>query len=665
MTSPLLAHVLDTAARDESVRPQDDYYRHVNGTWIEAHEIPADRPIDGAFHALRDLSEERGRAICEDAAAGRIDDEDAALISTLWSAFMDEERIEAEGLAPLAPLLSRIANAPDRSALDRLVGELAASGVGTFFGCCVGTDPHDSNARMLGFSQSGIGLPDEAYYREDQYAEIRDAYVAHLSRLLSLGGLASDPDAGAQTLMRLETRFASNHRDAVSNRDPLLADNPTTWKEMRESAPGFDWAAWASGIGLPIEDDSIVTVSQPDYLRAAAAAWGETPLADLELFVAASLIDARAGQLPRAFVAEDFDFFGRALSGTQELRPRWKRALGLVESLAGDSLGRIWVSRHFPPASKERMDALVDGLLRAYGEAIRDCEWMGEQTKASALAKLATFRPKIGYPDKWRDTSGLALDPTAPLVDLVAAVSAFETHREFAKLSEPVDRDEWLMTPQTVNAYYNPPLNEIAFPAAILQPPFFDPEADDAVNFGAIGAVIGHEIGHGFDDQGSRFDAAGNLENWWAEEDRARFEEVTSALVDQYSALTPKDLEGADAPRVNGALTLGENIGDLAGLAIALRAWENALGARGLAPETAPEIDGLTGYERFFLAWARVWRTASRPEFAARMLSVDPHSPAEFRCNQVLKNIDAFHETYGTREGDAMFLPEGERVHIW
>lgn len=665
MTDEIRARVLDPASIDPAVRPQDDFYRSINGRWIREHVIPADRPIDGAFHALRDLSEERGRQIAQDAAAGALDDADAPLIASLWTAFMDEAGVEAEGLDPLRPSFDLIDSAARNGELDALSGRLMAEGTGSFFGAYVGTHPHDSDVRMLTFVQSGIGLPDESYYREDDYADIREAYAVHLERLLALAGLAPDPARAARALMSLETRFASHHRDSVSNRDPLLSDNQMTWSELVALAPGFDWDAWAASAGLSIAPTALVNVDQPDFLAAAAAIWADTPETERALFLKTSLLDARASLLSSPFVEENFDFYGRTLSGTRQLRPRWKRALGLIESLAGESLGRVWVARHFPPESKERMDALVTELLAAYDRAIRECAWMGEKTKAKALAKLATFRPKIGYPPKWRDMSGLDLSGAETLVDIVAAARSFETQREFSRLNEPVDREEWLMTPQTVNAYYNPPLNEIVFPAAILQPPFFDPQADDAVNFGAIGAVIGHEIGHGFDDQGSRFDAAGNLENWWDEDDRARFEELTAALIAQYDVLTPKDLAGQDAPTVNGALTVGENIGDLAGLTIAWSAWAKVLERLGLTPETAPVIDGLTGPERFFTAWARAWRTASRPEFARQMLAVDPHSPAEFRCNQVLRNIDAFHAAYSTAEGDGMFLPPSERVRIW
>ena len=532
---------------------------------------------------------------------------------------------------------------------------------------------------MVSLVQSGIGLPDEAYYREEDYESIRQAYVAHTGRLLALAGVA-DPEGAAKRIMALETALASHHRDSVSNRDPLLSDNPMPWTRLASLAPGFDWDAWARGVRMPV-CGLVVNVDQPDFLRGAASLWESTDLATLKEWLSASIIDARASLLSADFVEENFDFHGRTLSGTQELRPRWKRALSLIESYLGDAMGRAWVARHFPPDAKEAMDALVQRLLDAYGESIRGLDWMSEDTKVKALAKLATFNPKIGYPVKWRDYSTLHLDSSATLVDNVRAANAHATDREWAKLGGPVDRDEWYMTPQTVNAYYNPTQNEIVFPAAILQPPFFDAQADDAVNFGAIGAVIGHEIGHGFDDQGSRYDGKGNLSNWWTEEDRAAFEERTHALIGQYDVLTPSVLlptEGDEAvaddseggterslPHVNGALTIGENIGDLGGMTIAWKAWVAALAEQGLTPRTAPVIDEITGAQRFFFSWARAWRTATRPQFARQMLAVDPHSPAEFRCNQVLRNLDAFAQTFDVKPGDGMWLDPAERVTIW
>ena len=673
MTNTLIARVLDTANIDSTVRPQDDFYRHVNGTWLATHTIPADRPMDGAFHTLRDASEKYARAIAQDAADGTLDDPDAHRIATLWTQFLDEDTIEEAGATPLRPDLDAIHACTTHEDLAREMGRLMREGIGGLIGAYVGTDPHDSSHYMVSLVQSGIGLPDEAYYREDDYAPIREAYVAHTARLLRLAGV-TDPEGAAKRIMELETQIASHHRDSVSNRDPLLSDNPTLWGQIASLAPGFDWDTWAQGARMPVAG-LVVNVDQPDFLIAAASLWADTDLSVLKEWLSASAIDCHASLLSSDFVNENFDFHGRTLSGTEELRPRWKRALGLIEAYLGEAMGRAWVARHFPPNAKEAMDALVRRLLDAYGESIRGLDWMSEDTKVKALAKLATFNPKIGYPVKWRDYSTLNLDPEATIVENVRAANAHATDREWAKLGRPVDRDEWYMTPQTVNAYYNPTQNEIVFPAAILQPPFFDTEADDAVNFGAIGAVIGHEIGHGFDDQGSRYDGEGNLSNWWTDEDRAAFEDRTHALIEQYDALTPAILldqgeeseEGGERtlPHVNGALTIGENIGDLGGLTIAWKAWVASLAEQGLTPQSAPIIDGITGPQRFFYSWARAWRTATRPQFARQMLAIDPHSPAEFRCNQVLRNLDTFARAFDVTPGDAMWLEPSQRVTIW
>lgn len=673
MTNTLIARVLDTANIDSTVRPQDDFYRHVNGTWLATHTIPADRPMDGAFHTLRDASEKYARAIAQDAADGTLDDPDAHRIATLWTQFLDEDTIEEAGATPLRPDLDAIHACTTHEELAREMGRLMREGIGGLIGAYVGTDPHDSSHYMVSLVQSGIGLPDEAYYREDDYAPIREAYVAHTARLLRLAGV-TDPEGAAKRIMELETQIASHHRDSVSNRDPLLSDNPTLWGQIASLAPGFDWDTWAQGARMPVAG-LVVNVDQPDFLIAAASLWADTDLSVLKEWLSASAIDCHASLLSSDFVNENFDFHGRTLSGTEELRPRWKRALGLIEAYLGEAMGRAWVARHFPPNAKEAMDALVRRLLDAYGESIRGLDWMSEDTKVKALAKLATFNPKIGYPVKWRDYSTLNLDPEATIVENVRAANAHATDREWAKLGRPVDRDEWYMTPQTVNAYYNPTQNEIVFPAAILQPPFFDTEADDAVNFGAIGAVIGHEIGHGFDDQGSRYDGEGNLSNWWTDEDRAAFEDRTHALIEQYDALTPAILldqgeeseEGGERtlPHVNGALTIGENIGDLGGLTIAWKAWVASLAEQELTPQSAPIIDGITGPQRFFYSWARAWRTATRPQFARQMLAIDPHSPAEFRCNQVLRNLDTFARAFDVTPGDAMWLEPSQRVTIW
>ena len=649
-----------------SYRPQDDFYRFINGHWLATHKIPADRPMDGIFNQLHDQSELWEKEIAEDASLGKIPGHNAELIAHLYGTFMDEEAVETAGYSPIAGKLERLRSVSTHLELARLMGAFRYEGIGGLFGSYVGTDAHNSSRHQLDIYQSGISLPDEAYYREEQHRPILEAWEAYVAALFTLVGIDQEQAAEhARAVKELETQIASFHRDAVSNRDPLLADHPMTWEELCSSYPSFPWEEWATSAHLPIDKVDTLNVSQPEFLEHATALWSQTDLETLKLWMEHSLIDEYAMLLSSEFIEASFNFHGRALSGTEELRPRWKRGLSLVSSLLGEAMGEIWVSRHFPPENKAMMDELVHSLLEAYHQALSTCDWMGEETRAAALKKLSTFTPKIGYPDRWIDYSPLKVESLS-LVDTVEAATRFHVQRRWDKLGGPVDRSEWHMTPQTVNAYYDPTMNEIVFPAAILQAPFFDPKADDASNFGAIGAIIGHEIGHGFDDQGSRFDAEGNLENWWSEEDRARFEERTKRLIEQYDALTPRDLEGEEPPlHVNGALTLGENIGDLAGLSIAWQAYVSRLNKKGKPPETAPVIDGLTAAQRFFTSWARGWRTAIRREFAKQLLSIDPHSPAEFRCNQVVANMDSFAEAYDLGPDDALWIAPNERVHIW
>ena len=647
-------------------RPQDDFYRFINGQWLATHKIPADRPMDGIFNQLHDQSELWEKEIAEDASSGKISGHNAELIAHLYGTFMDEDAVEAAGYSPIAGKLERLRSVSTHLELARLMGTFRYEGIGGLFGSYVGTDAHNSSQHQLDIYQSGISLPDEAYYREEQHRPILKAWETYVATLFTLVGIDEEQASEhAHAVKELETQIASFHRDAVSNRDPLLADHPMTWKELCSSYPSFPWDEWAASAHLPINKVDTLNVSQPDFLGQATQLWAQTDLETLKLWMAHSLIDEYAMLLSSEFIEASFNFHGRALSGTEELRPRWKRGLSLVSSLLGEAMGEIWVSRHFPPENKAIMDELVHSLLEAYHNALSTCDWMGEETRAAALKKLSTFTPKIGYPDRWIDYSPLKVESLS-LVDTVEAATRFHVQRRWDKLGGPVDRSEWHMTPQTVNAYYDPTMNEIVFPAAILQAPFFDPKADDASNFGAIGAIIGHEIGHGFDDQGSRFDAEGNLENWWTEEDRARFEERTKRLIEQYNALTPRDLEGEEPPlHVNGALTLGENIGDLAGLSIAWQAYVSRLKEKGETPQTAPAIDGLTAAQRFFTSWARGWRTAIRREFAKQLLSIDPHSPAEFRCNQVVANMDSFAEAYDLAPDDALWIAPNERVRIW
>lgn len=649
-----------------SYRPQDDFYRFINGQWLATHKIPADRAMDGIFNQLHDQSELWEKEIAEDASSGKIPGHNAELIAHLYGTFMDEDAVEAAGYSPIAGKLERLRSVSTHLELARLMGTFRYEGIGGLFGSYVGTDAHNSSQHQLDIYQSGISLPDEAYYREEQHRPILEAWESYVATLFTLVGIDEEQASEhAHAVKELETQIASFHRDAVSNRDPLLADHPMTWKELCSSYPSFPWDEWAASTHLPIHKVDTLNVSQPDFLEQATQLWAQTDLETLKLWMEHSLIDEYTMLLSSEFIEASFNFHGRALSGTEELRPRWKRGLSLVSSLLGEAMGEIWVSRHFPPENKAIMDELVHSLLEAYHQALSTCDWMGEETRAAALKKLSTFTPKIGYPDRWIDYSPLNVESLS-LVDTVEAATRFHVQRRWDKLGGPVDRSEWHMTPQTVNAYYDPTMNEIVFPAAILQAPFFDPKADDASNFGAIGAIIGHEIGHGFDDQGSRFDAEGNLENWWTEEDRARFEERTKRLIEQYDALTPRDLEGEEPPlHVNGALTLGENIGDLAGLSIAWQAYVSRLNKKGETPQTAPVIDGLTAAQRFFTSWARGWRTAIRREFAKQLLSIDPHSPAEFRCNQVVANMDSFAEAYDLAPDDALWIAPNERVRIW
>ena len=661
MSNESLARVLDGA--DPAVRMQDDLFRAVNGAWIRDKEIPADLASYGSFVKLRLESEANVRAIIEDLASGE-QEGDAKKISDLFSSWMDTDTLNRLGVAPLGKDLELVEAASSHDELAEAVGSLMATGVASFFSVGVGTDINDPSRYVTFLGQSGLGLPDEAYYREEQHAETLAKYSDFVPRLLALGYGLSEEAARAQAdvVLRLETAIASAHMNVVDARDADKLNNPFVWADFVESAPGFAWDAALAGAQMPVDGSSDVIVMQPHALREAARLWAETPLADLKAYTRWRILRARATFLTEEIDRANFDFYGKVLRGTAQQRERWKRGVAVVEDALGDALGREYVARHFPPEHKEKMLQLVGDLLEAYRRSISALDWMGEETKARALAKVDAFSLKIGYPDEWRDYSDLKVGED--LVDNIRAANRWENARDFAKLGKPMDRSEWLMFPQTVNAYYYPVWNEIVFPAAILQFPFFDPERDAALNYGAIGAVIGHEIGHGFDDRGSRFDADGAIRNWWTDADRAAFEERTRALVAQYDAYIPAEL-GPDGPHVNGRLTLGENIGDLGGLSIALKAYEIALEREGKTLDDADVIDGHTAAQRFFLSWARAWRSKSRVERAETQLATDPHSPQEFRTNGVVKNIDAFAEAFSLQPGDALYLPPEERVRIW
>lgn len=700
---PVIAGVLETEARDESVRPQDDLFRYVNGSWLATAAIPADRPGTGSFTDLRDAAEAACREIVEEAAsrlpqapaepaaadpeAGAATASNRERIGTLYAAFMDHERIEELGLEPLRADLDPVLRAATKDELARVLGALLPTGFTGVIEAGVEVDLNDPGRYTTWVSQSGLGLPDESYYREEAQAELRRAYAEHVARMLQLADLPSAFDGAAPAdlaarVMEVETALAEGHWDRVTCRDVEKMNNPTTWEQATASAPGLPWEQWRQGVreaaaaagvaSTGFLDEAIVT--QPDYLPHAASVWQAADLADLRAWAAWHVVHGRASLLPAAFVEESFAFYGRTLQGTDELRPRWKRGVGLVESCLGEALGELYVERHFPAPHKEAMEELVARLIEAYRQSITSLEWMSRATRTRALEKLELFTPKIGYPVKWRDYSAVVITPGQVLAS-VRSVERADLARALRKLEGPVDRDEWHMTPQTVNAYYNPTMNEIVFPAAILQPPFFDPQADDAVNYAGIGAVIGHEIGHGFDDQGSTFDGTGKVSDWWTQQDREAFTERTKALIAQYDAYRPALLlaraEAAgtpaeEVPHVNGALTIGENIGDLGGLGIALKAYRLALAARGIeSVDRAPVIEGLGAMERFFYSWARIWRSKNRDDYAELLLTIDPHSPAEFRCNGIVRNVDAFYEAFEVGPDDALWLEPAERVSIW
>ncbi len=642
---------LDLRWVDPSIRPQDDLFGHVNGRWLATHVIPDDRAQDGAFRVLRDRAEDDVRAIVEQ--AGSEAGDDARRIADLYASFMDTARIEAAGTAPLAPLLDEVGAAGDRAALAAVLGRRQREGLASLFGAFVSTDAKDSTRYLAHLSQSGLGLPDESYYREDGSAEIRTAYVEHLRRLAALVGL---PPEHAETVVELETALAAESWDRVTNRDAEKTYTLMTLRELQAHAPDFDWEPFLTALGIPEGSFDEVVVRQPSFVAAAATLWARRPLEQWQAWLALHTASACAEYLTEDVVEEDFAFHGRTLSGTPALRERWKRGVSLVEGALGEAVGQLYVDRHFPAASKERMVSLVAHLVEAYRRSISELEWMSPATRERALEKLARFTPKIGYPDVWKDYSALGVRAD-DLLGNVRRAGAWGTDFQLAKIGGPVDHDEWFMTPQTVNAYYHPRMNEIVFPAAILQPPFFDPEADDAANYGGIGAVIGHEIGHGFDDQGSRYDGDGNMTDWWTTEDRTEFDRRSSALIAQYDALSPM---GLPEHKVNGALTVGENIGDLGGLTIALAAYRIA--TEGTEP---PVIDDLPGVTRVLFGWAQVWRAVTRDAEAVRRLAIDPHSPPDLRCNAVVTNLDAFHEAFGVQEGDALFTEPGNRVRIW
>lgn len=688
---------LDTAAFSSVIKPSDDLFRFVNGPWIDTYRLPDDKARYGSFDKLAEDAESQIRDILED------EDCPAAKSQALYRSFMDTDAIEAAGATPIRPALDAIDHAADKAALTRTIGALKPIDMGPdVFDIAVFGDPKNPDTNVVHLEQSGIGLPDEAYYREDHYAPIREAYVDMVAKQLRLAGYGDEETTRAQAdrFLDVETRIAANHWDNVATRDSQKTYNPTDFVTLSDELAHFNIAAWAdawqgaydatpAAKTQPVDLTAALQhtiVHEPSFLKGFDAFWNNADLDDLKLWARVHVIIGTASLLSHDYDVANFDFYGKVLSGTTQQRDRWRRGVSLVNGVCGEDVGREYVKRHFPESSKQRMGQLVDNLIDAYRVSITNSDWLGEETKAKALEKLSKFTPMIGYTERWRDYTAFDVHADAGLVANMQAAALYEWGFQLSKAGKPVDKGEWLMNPQTVNAYYEPSMNVIVFPAAILQPPFFDPKAEDAANYGGIGAVIGHEIGHGFDDQGSQYDGDGKLNNWWTDEDRKNFEARTGALIAQYNSFVPLQLaekyadEPDKAPHVNGALTIGENIGDLGGVNIALKAYAFALGkAAGKSDakedgspaaikallDTAPEMDGFTGLQRFFLSYASIWRTKNRDELAEQYLQIDPHSPAEFRTNGIASNVDLFYDAFGVTEGDAMWLAPKDRVSIW
>ncbi|ALX65823.1 M13 family metallopeptidase [Microbacterium sp. XT11] len=637
------------------IRPQDDLYRHVNGEWLARTEIPGDKARWGSFHLLAEQAEKDVRAIIEEsqnAEEGTL----ARKIGDLFASFMDTERIAAAGVTPLAGTLAEIDAIDSIPAFLRTVGTYDRDGRAHLIGLYIEPDPGNPERYVPFVVQSGLSLPDESYYRLDTFEGTRSTYRAHLERLLTLVGVA-DAAGDTERSIALETELAGHHWDNVRSRDAVETYNLKSWDELQALA-GVDLAPWRDAVAPsnPSAFDEVV-VYQPSFIEGLGTLLTDARLDDWKAWLRAQVVHSAAPYLTDDIVQENFSFYGTELTGVPTIRERWKRGVSVTEGALGEAIGKVYVERHYPPTAKAAMDELVGNLIEAYRQSIAQLDWMTAETRERALAKLDAFTPKIGHPEVWRDYSALTID-REDLLGNVRRAAIFEHDRNVDKVGKPIDRTEWYMPPQMVNAYYNPLMNEIVFPAAILQYPFFDASRDAAANYGGIGAVIGHEIGHGFDDQGSRYDGDGRLQDWWTDADRTAFEERTKALIAQYDALVPEGLDPEH--HVNGALTIGENIGDLGGLGIALKAYELSLGGK-----EAPVIDGYTGVQRLLLSWAQVWQQKSREAETLRLLTIDPHSPNEFRCNQIVRNIDAFYDAFGVTESDALWLPRESRVTIW
>ena len=647
------APALDPTDMDLSVKPGDDFFLYANGGWMKKNPLKPEYARFGSFDVLREQNVENLNALFSEMTtmnpeAGTIDQK----IVDLYKQGLDSTRLNAEGAAPLKKYLDELYAISDKKALAAHLGKLNLVGEGGFFGGGVEADLMDSKNQIFYLGQGGLGMGDRDYYVDPANAALRKGYEEMLCKLFTLAGL-DKPESRAANAAGIEDKLAAFSWTSVQNRDYTKMYNPMSSAQIYKAYPGFDFKAFAQAMGLP-EMDKVI-VQQPSFFQGFSNLFKSTPIDVLKDYLAAQLISGAAGSLSDDFYKASFDFFSTQMSGVTEQRPRWKRAMSVPNSILGEAVGQMYVAKFFPESSKQKMLDLVKNLQISLGQHIDGLEWMSDATKARAREKLAAFTVKIGYPDKWKDYSSLQVDPQLSYYENLRAASAWYVADNLSKLGKPTDPTEWGMTPQTVNAYYNPTTNEICFPAGILQPPFFNPDADDAVNYGAIGVVIGHEMTHGFDDQGSLFDKDGNMNNWWTDEDRAAFVEKTKVLANQFS-----EVEVVPGVKANGELTLGENIADHGGVSVAWTAFHNAIGDQVPAP-----IDGFTADQRFFLGYARVWAQNITDEEKARLTKLDVHSLGNNRVNVTLRNFGYFFDAFGIQEGDAMWRPESERVHIW
>jgi len=643
---------LDLTGGDPSVKPGDDFFRYANGQWEDTAQIPPDRASWGSFAMLRERALQQVRDILEGLPADAPAGSSVRKLRDFYRAYLDTDAIERAGLAPARPGLDAIAAARTHEDLARVMGrqDLHLAAPVAFR---IAPDDKDPDHYMVVILQSGLGMPDRDYYLKDEpvYRELRAKYAAHIERLLKLAG-QPEPAQAAKYILELETQIATAHWPRAKRRERDLTYNPHTREELPAFAPGLEWPALLSGAELAQQPRFIV--HEPDAVQSLGALFAKTPVERWQQYLTYHYLAGNADVLPKAFDDEEFEFYSRTLHGAQEQRARWKRAVDAVDDALGEAVGELYVQRYFPPSSKQQMLELVENLRASYKARIQKLPWMSEETKKVALEKLAAFHPKIGYPDSWRDYSALTVKEDDAFGNASRA-DLFDWQRQVKRLGGPTDRGEWGMTPQTVNAYYNPTFNEVVFPAAILQPPFFDPYADAAVNYGAVGGVIGHEMGHGFDDQGAKSDARGVLRTWWRPQDTDAFHRRVDRLAGQYDAFTV--LPGLN---INGRLTLGENIGDLGGLSVANEAYH-----RSLRGKSAPVLGGLSGDQRFFLSWAQVWREKQRDEDLRSQVTSNPHSPARYRVNGVVRNVDAWYPAFDVQPGQKLYLPADERVHIW